>query len=183
MIKIKRNCKEIEEKKIGAKSEQNRSQTERKQGKNRGLRNFAASVKSALCCKTSLQPQAPLCETNFGTRVPLCSTRAYVSQLRNALRRGKAWFRNKSPIPQGISRLRGRFWHTSAISQHSDPHFAAAKWLRNLYTLKSFSAHTMNRHVIATPPFWQLLDTIRSLSEVQIIHVISRFKAWEVRSP
>ena len=23
------------------------------------------------------------------------------------------------------------FWHTSAISQHCDPHFAAAKWLRN----------------------------------------------------
>ncbi|RVW89927.1 hypothetical protein CK203_036487 [Vitis vinifera] len=48
MIKIKRNCKEIEEKK----SEQNRSQTERKQGKNRGLRDFAASAKSAFCCQT-----------------------------------------------------------------------------------------------------------------------------------
>ena len=36
MIKIKRNCKEIEEKKIGANSGQNWSQTERKQGKNRG---------------------------------------------------------------------------------------------------------------------------------------------------
>ncbi|RVW74539.1 hypothetical protein CK203_053761 [Vitis vinifera] len=92
MIKIKRNCKEIE----GSLSEQNRSQTERKQGKNRGLRNFAASAKSALYCKTILQPQAPLCEnfrsceTNFGTRVPLRSTGASVSQLRNALRRGKA---------------------------------------------------------------------------------------------
>ena len=130
MIKIRRNCKEIERKSFGAKTEQ-------KQGKNRGLWDFVASTKSALCCKTSSQPQAPLCEnfrsceTNFGTRVPLRSTRASVSQLRNALRRGKAWFRNKSPIPQRISRLRKHFWHTSAISQHSDPHFAAAKWLRS----------------------------------------------------
>ena len=60
------------------------------------------------------------CESTFGTRVPLRSTGASVSQLRNALRSGKAWFRTKSPIPQGISQLRRRFWHMSAISQHSD---------------------------------------------------------------
>ena len=92
---------------------------------------FAASAKSAFCRQTIPQHCRSLCETHFGTRVPLRSTGASVSQLRNALRRGKGWFRNKSPIPQRISRLRSRFWHTSAISQHSDPHFAAAKLLRN----------------------------------------------------
>ncbi|RVW79399.1 hypothetical protein CK203_056085 [Vitis vinifera] len=30
-------------------------------------------------------------------------------------------FRSQSSIPQGISKLRNQFWHTSAISQHSDP--------------------------------------------------------------
>ncbi|RVW13394.1 hypothetical protein CK203_107973 [Vitis vinifera] len=29
------------------------------------------------------------------------------------------------------------FWHTSTISHHSSPRFAAAKWLRNLHALKS----------------------------------------------
>ena len=33
------------------------------------------------------------------------------------------------------------------------------------------------------PPFWQLLDTSRSLPEVQIMHAISHLKAWEVMSP
>ncbi|RVX23173.1 hypothetical protein CK203_000046 [Vitis vinifera] len=67
MIKIKRNCKEIEEKnrsKIGAKSESNGPKTGEKQGKNRGLRDFAASAKSKFCCETSSQPNCPLCE-NF----------------------------------------------------------------------------------------------------------------------
>ena len=41
----------------------------------------------------------------------------------------------------------------------------------------------MNRHVTIVPPFWQLLDTIRSLPEVHFMYTISRFKAWEVRSP
>ena len=48
MIKSRRNCKEIERKSFGAKTEQ-------KQGKNRGLRDFAASAKSALCCETISQ--------------------------------------------------------------------------------------------------------------------------------
>ena len=102
MIKIKRNCKEIEGKKIGAKLESNGAKTREKQGKNRGLRDFTASTKSTLCCETISQPQAPLCEnfhsceTDFGTGVPLRSTGvplrstgALIWQLRNALRSGK----------------------------------------------------------------------------------------------
>ena len=41
----------------------------------------------------------------------------------------------------------------------------------------------MNRHVTAAPPFRKLLDTSRSLPEVQIMHVISHLKSWEVTSP
>ena len=108
MIKIKRNCKEIEEKKIGAKSESNGAKTGEKQGKNRGLRDFAASVKSALCCKTSSQPNCPLCEnfrsyeTNFGTRVPLRSTGAPIFAAANHQSM-------KSSISQGKLHLEGCF--------------------------------------------------------------------------
>ena len=142
MIKIRKNCKEIERKSFGAKTEQ-------KQGKNRGLRDFVASSKSALCCKTSSQPQAPLCEnfrnceTTFGTRVPLRSTGAPISQLRNgceAPKSEKFQFRSQSSISQGISKLQNHLCHLEAPYTH----FAAAKWLRNLHTLKSFNAHTMS---------------------------------------
>ena len=186
MIKIKRNWKEIEGSLLERNRSENRAKTEQKQGKNKALRDFAASAKSTLCCKTSSQPQAPLCKTTFGTRVPLRSTGASISQLRigcEALKRENSQICSQSSIWQGISQLRNQLWHTSAISQHSDSHFAAAKWLWNLYTLKSFSAHAMNRHVTTAPPFWKLLETSRSLPEVQIMNSISRFKYWEVRSP
>ncbi|RVW97562.1 hypothetical protein CK203_046515 [Vitis vinifera] len=139
-------------------------------GKNRGLRDFAASAKSAFCCQTIPQHCRSLCEnfrscethcevkkadfatkvpfrkgfrgceSTFGTRVPFRSTVTLISQLRNgceAPKRENSQFRSQSSIPQGISQLRSRFWHTSAISQHSDSHFAAAKWLRSPKSEKS----------------------------------------------
>ena len=63
--------------------------------------------------------------------MPLRSTGAPISQLLNgceAPKRENSQFHSQSSIPQGISQLRNRFWHTSATSQHSDPHFTAAKW-------------------------------------------------------
>ncbi|RVW85949.1 hypothetical protein CK203_041464 [Vitis vinifera] len=44
-----------------------------------------------------------------------------------ATKRENTRFRSQSSIPQGISQLRNQVWHTSAISQHSDIHFEAAK--------------------------------------------------------
>ena len=134
MIPGGRNFKEIEKKKnraeIGA-------ETEQKQGKNRALRNFAGWRKllrnwhfAANPFRSTVEASASVfrnCESGFGTRVPLRRTVASISQLRNALRNEKAWFRTKSPIPQSISQLRKWFWHTSATSQHSDINFAAAK--------------------------------------------------------
>ena len=134
MIPGGRNFKEIEKKKnraeIGA-------ETEQKQGKNRALRNFAGWRKllrnwhfAAKPFRSTVEASASVfrnCESEFGTRVPLRRTVASISQLRNSLRNGKAWFRTKSPILQGISQLRKWFWHTSATSQHSDINFAAAK--------------------------------------------------------
>ena len=106
MISCWRKCKEIERKSIGAKTEQ-------KQGKNRGLRDFAATARLALRCETVSQPKRsrcginvslrkrssfakPIsqlnwlfcenfhsCEIDFGTRVPLHSTGAPILQLRN----------------------------------------------------------------------------------------------------
>ncbi|RVW64101.1 hypothetical protein CK203_051120 [Vitis vinifera] len=128
-----RNFKEIERKKIGSKSEQ-------KQRKNRAKTELCeiSQPKENFCEMSILLPNhsATLwilcenfrsCEGEFGTRVPLRSTGAPISQLRNACEVVKPRFRNKSPIPQGISQLRKRFWHTCATSQHSNINFAAAK--------------------------------------------------------
>ncbi|RVW74850.1 hypothetical protein CK203_053829 [Vitis vinifera] len=90
---IAKKLKKKNRSKIGAKLESNGAKIGEKQGKNRGLRDFAASAKSAFCCQTIPQHCRSLCE--------------------------------------GISQLRNQIWHTSAISQHSEPHFAAAKRLRS----------------------------------------------------
>ena len=122
----------------------------------------------------------------FGTRVLFRSTVTLISQLGNGCKitkRKNFQFLSQSSISQGISKLRNHFLAHECHLEAPYTHFTAAKWLQNLNTLKSFSAHTMNRHVIAAPPFRQLLDTIRSLPEVQIMHAISHFKSWEVRSP
>ena len=113
------------------------AKTEQKQGKNKALINFAEWRKLlrnehfvANPFRNTVEVSARVfrsCESGFGTRVPLRSTVASIWQLRNALRNGKAWFRTKSPIPQGISQLWKWFWHTSATSQHRNSHFAAAK--------------------------------------------------------
>ncbi|RVX13157.1 hypothetical protein CK203_017897 [Vitis vinifera] len=240
IIKIKRNCKEIE----GSLSERNRSEigakTEQKQSKNKGkaevyeisqpLRNqhFAAKPVHSLrplsakifaaakpilahechlavqehlfrSCETHCEEEkldfatkVPFrrvfrgCEAHFGTRVPFRSTMTLILQLRNGCeitKRKNSQFCSQSFISQGISKLRNHFLAHECHLEAPYTHFAAAKWLRNLNTLKSFSGHTMNRHVTTAPPFWQLLDTSRSLPKVQIMHAISRFKDWEVRSP
>ena len=134
MIPGGRNFKGIEKKKIGSKLEPKQSKN---RGKNRALRNFAEWRKLlrnvifvAKPLRSTVEASASVfrsCESEFGTRVPLRRTVASIWQLRNPLRSGKAWFRTKSPIPQGISQLRKWFWHTSATSQHSDINFAAAK--------------------------------------------------------
>ncbi|RVW73222.1 hypothetical protein CK203_057360 [Vitis vinifera] len=40
-------------------------------------------------------------------------------------------FKRRDAIWKGVSQLRNHFWHTSAILQHSSPHFKAAIQLRN----------------------------------------------------
>ena len=79
----------------------NRVKTEEKQSSARFRRLKKTSAKWAFCCQTIPQHFGSLCENfrscegEFGTRVPLCSTWAPISQLWNALRRGKAWFAPK----------------------------------------------------------------------------------------
>ena len=143
MISGGRNCKEIERKKSERNRSKNRVKIEQKQGSARFCNLRKSSAKTALCCQTIPQliwllcENFHSCEAKFGTRVPLRSTGAPNSQLQNgceAIKRENPWFRNQSSIPQGISQLRKRFWHTCATSQHSDIHFAVvkriAKWLR-----------------------------------------------------
>ncbi|RVW21448.1 hypothetical protein CK203_110479 [Vitis vinifera] len=102
----------------GSLSESNGAKTEQKQGKNRGLRDFAASAKSTLCCKTSSQPQAPLCEnfrsceTTFSTRVPLRSTGLPFRSCETGCeppKHERSHFRRESSISQRISQLQSHF--------------------------------------------------------------------------
>ena len=88
-------------------------------------------------------------------------------------------FAAETPFGRVFRSCETTFWHMSAIWKPC----TIILQLRNLHTLKSFSVHTMNRHVTAAPPFRQFLDTSRSLIEVQIMYTISCFKSWEVRSP
>ena len=159
MIKIRRNCKRNEGKSFGARKVQ-------KQGKNRGLRDFAAFAKSALCCKTISQPQQVRCgiatsprnshfvakpfrslrplsakifaaakpflahECHFAAQWPSfcsCETAAKSQIVKNPN------FAAKAPFRRVFRSCKTNFWHMSAISQHSEPHFTAAKWLRKCH--------------------------------------------------
>nr|CAN84131.1 hypothetical protein VITISV_043503 [Vitis vinifera] len=87
------------------------------------------------------------CEADFGTRVPFRSTVTLISQLRNDCevpKREKSQFRSQSSILKSISQLQNHFLAHECHLEALHTHFTAAKWLRNLHTLKSFSAHTMS---------------------------------------
>ena len=131
MIKIRRNCKEIERKSFRAKTGQ-------KQGKNRGktrvceilqpLRNRHFAAKPV----RSLRPLSakPLLghECHFAAQeLPFrsCETVANHQSMNDPI------FIRKAPFRKGFHSCEATFWHTSAILQHSDPHFAAAKRLQN----------------------------------------------------
>nr|CAN77895.1 hypothetical protein VITISV_026063 [Vitis vinifera] len=84
-------------------------------------------------------------------------------------------FAPKVPFHREFRGCETNLWHTSATSQHSDPHFAAAKWLRNGCEIPKCEKSQFHSRT----PFRQLFDTFRSLTEVQIMRAISRLKAWE----
>ncbi|RVW72734.1 hypothetical protein CK203_057298 [Vitis vinifera] len=127
MIKIKRNCKEIEEKQ----SEQNRSQTKRKQGRNRGktgvceisqpLRNQHFVTKPF---RNTVEVSARAfrsCETKFGTRVPLRRHRSPHFAVAKAAANHQS---TKSSISQGKSHSAGYLAAAKPILAH-ECHFAA----------------------------------------------------------
>ncbi|RVW29436.1 hypothetical protein CK203_101664 [Vitis vinifera] len=220
--KPQRNCKEIEEKK----SEQNRSkigvkrsENREKQGKNRGLRDFAASAKLKFCCETSSQPNCPLCEpilahechfaaqespfrscesgceppkheilhfagkapfgrvfgsceADFGTRVPFRSTVTLISQLRNgceAPKRENSQFHSQAPFRRVFRNCEAGFG-TRVPFRSTVTSFRSCE-------MAAKSQNVKNLNFTTAPPFRQLLDTSRSLPEVQIIHAIYRWKA------
>ncbi|RVW63244.1 hypothetical protein CK203_058647 [Vitis vinifera] len=168
MIKIKRNCKEIERKKnrskIGAKSKSNGR--ERKQGRNRG--------KTGVC-----EISQPLRNRNFVAK-----------PVRNPIALSAKIFAAAKP----------NLAHECHFAAQC-PHFAAAKAAANHQSMKSsisqgkapfgrvfrsceseFGTRVPLRSTGASVS--QLRNALRSaLSGAQIMHMISRFKAWEVRSP
>ena len=79
-----------------------------------GLRNFAAKVSR---CEMVSQPPSTLCE--MVTKPPRLEI---------------LHFAIETPFGRVFRSCEATFWHTSAISQHSDPHFAAAKRLRSIKT-------------------------------------------------
>ncbi|RVW28913.1 hypothetical protein CK203_116054 [Vitis vinifera] len=198
----RRNCKEIEGKLFGARKS---VKTGEKQGSAKFRSLKEASAKSALCCETISQPQQVRCEiatllqNNFAAPHP--PLRKF-SQLRNTPLAHEChfaaqyphfaaakWLRNpqsvKSPIFAAKAPFRRVFRScetTLGTQCHLEApytHFAAVKWLRNPPCLKILQRTHHEGNVTAAP----LLDTIRSLPKVHFIHTISRFKAWEVRSP
>ena len=46
-------------------------------------------------------------------------------------------FTASGPSLRKFSQLRNHFWHTSAISQHNEPHFAATKSKKNKFAAKA----------------------------------------------
>ena len=119
MIKIRRNCKEIEGKSFGARKS---VKTGEKQGSARFRNLKEASAKSALCCETISQPQ------EVAGKTPLCCkmiSQPHTPPLRNHLLAHECHF----------------------AAQY--PHFAAAKWLRNPQSVKSpiFAAKAPFRRV------------------------------------
>ena len=161
MIKIRRNCKEIEGRSFGARknvktgekqwSARFHSLTEASaksalccetisQPPTSSLRNHHFAPKSLLCCEIISQPQAPLYENFRSYEEPSWHTSAISqhsnlnSQLRNGCEIPKcknSQFRSQSANSKGVSQLQN---HPLAHECHfAAPytHFATAKWLRN----------------------------------------------------
>ena len=71
-------------------------------------------------------------------------------------------FAAETPFGRVFRNCETTFWHTSAISQHSDPHFAAAKWLRSPKIEKSqFHSRTLISAIVG-----HILITSRSSNYV-----------------
>ena len=137
MIKIRRNCKEIERKSFGAKTEQ-------KQGKNRAktgvceilqpLRNrhfvakpFRNTFDSSAKIFAAANPRMAH-ECHFAAQEsPFRSWESGCEPLKHEI----LHFARKAPFGRVFRSCEANSWHMSAISQHSDPHFAAAKRLRS----------------------------------------------------
>ena len=149
------------------------------------LRNRGLAAKMALRCEINFAAQHPPLRKFSQLRNHLLALVCHFAAQYPHFAAAK-WLRNpqsvKSPIFAAKALFRRVFrncettlWHTSAISQ---PRTLISQ-LRNgceiLHALKSFSAHTLKPH-----PCWTHFEV---LPEVHFIHTISRFKAWEVRSP
>ena len=150
MIKIRRNCKEIERKSFGAKTGQ-------KQGKNKGKtgvceisqplrnRNFAAKpVRNPIALSAKIFAAAkPILahECHFAAQEP--PFRGCEPSKHEILH-----FAGKAPFRRGFRSCEAIFWHTSAISQHSDHHFAAVKWLRSIKNSQFRSQNPISQGVL-----------------------------------
>ena len=135
MIKIKRNCKEIEGESFGAKSERKQSKNRAKTRAKTGVCEISQPLRNRHFAAKPIRSLMPLSanprmahECHFAAQEPLfrsCETAAKLQSVKIPN------FAAKAPFCRVFRSCEAKFWHTSAISQHSDSHFAAAKWLRS----------------------------------------------------
>ena len=154
MIKIRKNCKEIERKSFGAKT-----------GQKQGSARFRSLCEIGTLLRNQFAASGPSLRKFSQLRNHFWHTSAILQHsdrhfaAAKRLRTTKAWkipfFAGKAPFRRGFRSCEATFWHTSAISQHSNPHFAAAKRLRSIKT-PNFAAKALFRRVFrdCETTFW-----------------------------
>ncbi|RVX02263.1 hypothetical protein CK203_028284 [Vitis vinifera] len=177
MIKIKRNCKEIEEKnrsKIGVKRRENRGKT--------GVYEISQPLRNRHFVAKPFRNTVEVSAKIFAVAKPILAHECHFAAQEHLFRScethcevKKADFATKVPFRKGFRGCESTFGtrvpFCSTVTLISQ--------LRNGCEVPKCEKSQFHSRT----PFRQLLDTFRSLSEVQIMHAISRWKAWEVRSP
>ena len=129
--------KEVFRSEIGAKSEQ-------KQSKNRaktGVCEISQPLRNQHFAAKPFRSLRPLSAIIFAAAKPILAHECHFAAQEPSFRSCESGceppkheilhFAGKAPFGRVFRSCEANFWHTSAISQHSDPHFAAAKRLRN----------------------------------------------------
>ncbi|RVW87720.1 hypothetical protein CK203_043965 [Vitis vinifera] len=127
---IAKKLKEVFRSKIGVKRSENRGKT--------GVCEISQPLRNQHFAAKPVRSLRPLSAKIFAAAKPILAHECHFAAQEHPFRSCethcevvKPDFAPKVPFRRVFRNCEGDFWHTSAISQHSDPHFAAAKWLRS----------------------------------------------------
>ena len=181
MIKIKRNCKEIEGESFGAKSERKQSKNRAKTRAKTGVCEISQPLRNRHFAAKPVRNLRPLSTKIFAAAKPLLAHECHFAAQEHLFRScethcevKKADFATKVPFRKGFRGCESTFGTRVP--------FRSTVTLISQLRKGCEVPKLKNPNFIVAPPFRQLLDTSRSLPEVQIMHSISRFNAWEVTS-